>query len=56
MLTLTNPYFNEFFFAKRILIIEGDSEYILFNECIKKYLLDEGKGKLPTHIINAKGK
>ena len=56
MLTLTNSYFNEFFFAKRILIIEGDSEYILFNECIKKYLLNEGKGKLPTHIINAKGK
>lgn len=56
MLTLTNSYFNEFFFAKRILIVEGDSEYILFNECIKKYLLEEGKGKLPTHIINAKGK
>ena len=56
MLTLNNSYFNEFFFAKRILIVEGDSEYIIFNECIKNYLLHEGKGKLPTHIINAKGK
>lgn len=56
LLTLTNPYFNEFFFAKKILIIEGDSEYIIFNECIKHYLKDEGKGKLPIHIINAKGK
>ena len=56
LLTLTNSYFNEFFFAKRVLIVEGDSEYIIFNESIKQYLLSEGKGKLPTHIINAKGK
>lgn len=49
MLNYIDSYVNEFFFADKILIVEGDTEYILFKHFAEK------KG-VNLHIIRARGK
>lgn len=51
---LMNPYLFEFFFAEKIIIVEGDTEEILFKTILKE---EEFKDeKTTTKIINAKSK
>jgi putative ATP-dependent endonuclease of OLD family len=52
MLNIFDPYFAEFFFAKNIIVVEGDTEYTAFNKIIN---LDNSKFK-DIHIIRARGK
>ncbi|MFC6040720.1 ATP-dependent endonuclease [Paenisporosarcina macmurdoensis] len=49
ILNYVDSYVNEFFFADNILIVEGDTEYIAFNQLVKM-------NKDNLHIIRAKGK
>lgn len=49
ILNYTDSYVNEFFFAEKILIVEGDTEYIAFKQIAKER--DEN-----LHIIRARGK
>lgn len=49
ILNYTDSYVNEFFFADKILIVEGDTEYIAFKQIAKER--DEN-----LHIIRARGK
>ncbi|MBP9819169.1 AAA family ATPase [Candidatus Woesebacteria bacterium] len=50
LLNIFDPYFAEFFFAKHIIVVEGDTEYSAF-----RYLLQE-KGNSSVHILRARGK
>jgi predicted ATP-dependent endonuclease of OLD family len=49
ILNYVDSYINEFFFAKNIIIVEGDTEYI----ALKHYIKDK---ELPLHVIRARGK
>lgn len=49
ILNYVDSYVNEFFFAKEILIVEGDTEYIIFKYLSEKYNQN-------VHIIRARGK
>ena len=49
ILNYVDSYVNEFFFADKILIVEGDTEYIAFKHFCKKK--NEN-----VHIIRARGK
>ncbi|MGE6574035.1 ATP-dependent nuclease [Paenibacillus xylanexedens] len=49
ILNYVDSYINEFFFAKDIVIVEGDTEYI----ALKHYIKDK---KLSIHVIRARGK
>ncbi|MBT2652752.1 AAA family ATPase [Oceanobacillus sp. ISL-73] len=49
IMNYVDSYVNEFFFADRILIVEGDTEYIAF-----KYLAE--KENINLHVIRARGK
>lgn len=49
ILNYVDSYVNEFFFAKEILIVEGDTEYIVFKHLAEKHGYN-------LHIIRARGK
>ncbi|MEK4346735.1 ATP-dependent nuclease [Paenibacillus sp. FSL P4-0184] len=49
ILNYVDSYINEFFFAKNIVVVEGDTEYIALQHFIK----DRG---LSLHVIRARGK
>ena len=51
MLNFCNPYFNEFFFAKQNLLVEGETEYT-----IAKFLQKEAGLDPSLHILNCIGK
>lgn len=50
MLNIFDPYFAEFFFAKNVIVVEGDTEYTAF-----KKIIDKDKYR-DIHIIRARGK
>lgn len=49
ILNYVDSYINEFFFAKNVVVVEGDTEYI----ALKHYIKDR---ELPVHVIRARGK
>ncbi|CAM3286971.1 AAA family ATPase [Filibacter tadaridae] len=49
ILNYVDSYVNEFFFADKILIVEGDTEYIAIKHFLKKYNKN-------MHVIRARGK
>ncbi|MEK3769634.1 AAA family ATPase [Paenibacillus sp. FSL R5-0887] len=49
ILNYVDSYVNEFFFAKNIVVVEGDTEYVALNHYIKDR-------ELPIHVIRARGK
>lgn len=51
MLNFCDPYFNEFFFAKNNLLVEGETEYT-----VTKSVLSESGTGVDFHIINCLGK
>jgi putative ATP-dependent endonuclease of OLD family len=52
MLNIFDPYFAEFFFAKNVIIVEGDTEYTAFRK-----IINSNKEKYKdVHIIRARGK
>jgi len=51
MLNYCNPYFNEFFFAKQNLLVEGDTEYT-----VVKLILEKEDICKDLHVINCFGK
>jgi len=52
MLNIFDSYFAEFFFAKNVIVVEGDTEYTAF-----KKIIDANKSKYKDiHIIRARGK
>lgn len=53
MLTAFDPYVAEFFFAKDIIVVEGDTEYVALQTTIS--ILNDGKYS-DVHIIRARGK
>ncbi len=53
MLTAFDPYVAEFFFAKNIVVVEGDTEYVALQTTIS--LLNEDRYS-DVHIIRARGK
>lgn len=50
LLNIFDPYFAEFFFAKHIIVVEGDTEYSAF-----RYLLEE-QNNSSVHVLRARGK
>ncbi|MFG6114603.1 ATP-dependent endonuclease [Halobacillus sp. MO56] len=51
MMNFSNPYINEFFFAKQNLLVEGETEYSVVRSLIK-----DGKVESSLHILNCLGK
>lgn len=49
LLNFVDSYINEFFFSDKVIIVEGDTEYIAFKHLIKE------KG-LNIHVLRARGK
>ncbi|WP_110929760.1 ATP-dependent nuclease [Paenibacillus bouchesdurhonensis] len=49
ILNYVDSYINEFFFAKNIVIVEGDTEYVALIHYIQER-------QLPIHVIRARGK
>lgn len=52
MLNMFDPYFAEFFFARTVIVVEGDTEYTAFRKIIT---LNKEKFK-DIHIVRARGK
>ncbi|CBW25681.1 conserved hypothetical protein [Halobacteriovorax marinus SJ] len=52
LLNICDSYFTEFFFSRKIIVVEGDTEYTAF-QCIKNKNTDLFKD---VHIIRARGK
>lgn len=50
LMNIYDPYFAEFFFAKHVIVVEGDTEYSVFS------LLLQERGVRDIHIIRARGK
>lgn len=52
MLNIFDPYFAEFFFSKKIIVVEGDTEYTAF----RKIMDEDQESYEDVHIIRARGK
>ncbi len=52
MLNMFDPYFAEFFFSKKIIVVEGDTEYT----ALRKVMEADAEAHKDIHIIRARGK
>lgn len=55
LLTMCDPYVAEFFFAKQIILVEGDTEYVVLRRIITD-LAKDSEGYRDIHILRARGK
>ncbi|PEA06357.1 ATP-dependent endonuclease [Bacillus cereus] len=53
MINFCNPYFNEFFFANKVILVEGETEYTIIKTVLEKNRFTSKEG---IHIINCFGK
>lgn len=53
MINFCNPYFNEFFFANKVILVEGETEYTIIKTVLEKNCFTSKEG---IHIINCFGK